>query len=147
MDININVTLDSGTTKAVALLAESILAAASELNRTAVGTAATLAVSPEPPAAEATPPKKTRKPRGKPAAKPAAEAAPATENEEPASAPDPAPAADKVTREVVRKAAGAFLEAGKDRADVKEWLAEFGAESITTLGEKHLVEMHSRLTA
>ena len=100
MDININVTLDSGTTKAIALLAESILAAAT----------------------------------------------PATENEAPASAPDPEPAA-KVTREEVRKAAGKWLEDGKNREDVKGWLEEFGAESITTLDEKHLPEMHEHLTA
>ncbi len=140
MDININVTLDSGTTKAIALLAESILAAATELNRPTV----TGPVVQAPVTAETEkPPRRTRRSR---ATKPAAAATPATENEAPASAPDPEPAA-KVTREEVRKAAGKWLEDGKNREDVKGWLEEFGAESITTLDEKHLPEMHEHLTA
>ena len=144
MDININVTLDSGTTKAIALLAESILAAATELNRPAAPAGGPLAAVAETATAEAEPEKPKR--RRSRAAKPAAVATPATENEAPASAPDPAPAA-KVTREEVRKAAGAFLEAGNDRADVKTWLEEFGSESITAMDEKHLPQMLERLTA
>ena len=143
MDININVKMDGDTNKAIALLAESILAAASELNRTAVPTAATLAVSPEPPAAEATPPKRTRKSRAKPVA--AVETS-AAEKVEAASAAPEVPAAVKTTRDTVRKAAGAFIEAGNDREEVKGWLAGFGAESITTLEEKHLTTMLGHLT-
>ena len=138
MDININVTLDSGTTKAIALLAESILAASAELRSTAPSGPVTAEVAAEP----EKPPKRTRRSRAKPAeAKPDAD-----EGKESSPATEPAPAA-KITREAVRKAAGAFLEAGKDRTDVKGWLEEFGAESITTLDEKHLPEMHERLTA
>ncbi len=143
MDLNINVKLDSDTTEAIALLAESFLSAATELKATVAPATALAPSTPEEHAAE--PPKRRKRRTSKPAAEaaPAAAEEPAAAKGEPASAPESA----KITREDVRKAAGAFLEAGNDRAKVKGWLEEFGAESITSLDEKHLAEMHSRLTA
>ncbi len=143
MDININVTLDPGTTKAVALLAESILAAASELGKTAPPVVNVSPLAPSTPEehAEATPPKRTRKSRAK-----AAEAkSAADEGKESSTAAEPAAA--KTTRGDVRKAAGAFLEADGERQEIKGWLEEFGSESITTLDEKHFPAMVERLTA
>ncbi len=142
MDININVKMDGDTTKAIALLAESILSAGSAL--ASVESGSTSAAPAAAVAAEAVPPKRTRKSRAKPAA---AVETPAAEKVEAASTAPEVPAAVKITRDTVRKAAGAFIEAGNDREEVKDWLAGFGAESITTLEEKHLATMHGHLTA
>lgn len=141
MDININVKMDGDTTKAIALLAESILSAGSALASVESGSTSAAPAAAEAPAE--VPPKRTRRSRAKPAA---AVEAPATEKVEAASAPE-VPAPVKITRDTVRKAAGTFIEAGNDREEVKGWLEEFGAISITSLDEKHLPKMYEHLTA
>lgn len=143
MDININVKMDGDTTKAIALLAEAILSAGSAFASVESGSTSAAPAATEAPGAE-TPPKRTRKSRAKPVA---AVETPAAEKVETASAAPEVPAPVKTTRDTVRKAAGAFIEAGNDREEVKGWLAGFGAESITTLEEKHLPTMLGHLTA